>query len=257
MSHQDEYGDNLVTMLEVIWGEGYMAPGGPGNVSKILEGIETKGKRVLDIGCGIGGPALEIAEVHGAEVVGIDLESSLIRRACQSAKNKGLQDKCKFYTVEAGLLDFPDNSFDIVVTSGAMTQTTEKLAIFEECFRVLFPGGYLTSYDWMRPEGKYSEDMLYWFKMEGLTYALETIEHHEMLLEKAGYINIYSENASAWYKSQVRNEYELMKTDLYDQMLDLLGKQDADHFVENWRAMLTVCENDEMIQGYYRGQRPL
>ncbi len=32
MTHEDEYHDNVVTMLELVWGEGYMAPGGPGNV---------------------------------------------------------------------------------------------------------------------------------------------------------------------------------------------------------------------------------
>ena len=46
MDHQDEYFDNLVTMLELIWGEGYMAPGGSGNVEKMLNGIETAGKRI-------------------------------------------------------------------------------------------------------------------------------------------------------------------------------------------------------------------
>ena len=50
MDHQDEYYDNMITMLELIWGEGYMAPGGSGNVEKMLNGIETTGKRILDIG---------------------------------------------------------------------------------------------------------------------------------------------------------------------------------------------------------------
>ena len=36
MDHQDEYYDNMITMLELIWGEGYMAPGGSGNVEKML-----------------------------------------------------------------------------------------------------------------------------------------------------------------------------------------------------------------------------
>ena len=74
MTHEDEYHDNIVTMLELVWGQGYMAPGGPGNVAKMLNGIETHGKRILDIGCGIGGPAFEMARTHGANVVGIDLE---------------------------------------------------------------------------------------------------------------------------------------------------------------------------------------
>ena len=56
-AHDNEYHDNMVAMLELIWGEGYMAPGGADNVARMLEGIETRGKRVLDIGSGIGGPA--------------------------------------------------------------------------------------------------------------------------------------------------------------------------------------------------------
>ena len=37
MAHENEYFDNMVTMLELIWGDGYMAPGGPGNVAKLLQ----------------------------------------------------------------------------------------------------------------------------------------------------------------------------------------------------------------------------
>ena len=43
---------------------------------------------------------------------------------------------------------------------------------------------------------------------------------------------------------------------LYPRMLELMSQQDADHFVENWRAMLVVCEKGEMIQGYCRARRP-
>jgi phosphoethanolamine N-methyltransferase len=46
MTHEDEYHNNMVTMLELIWGEGYMAPGGPGNVARMLDGFDTYGKRI-------------------------------------------------------------------------------------------------------------------------------------------------------------------------------------------------------------------
>ncbi len=54
MEHENEYDDNMVSMLELIWGEVYMAPGSAGNVARMLHGLETRGKRILDIGCGIG-----------------------------------------------------------------------------------------------------------------------------------------------------------------------------------------------------------
>ena len=47
-----------------------------------------------------------------------------------------------------------------------------------------------------------------------------------------------------------------MQGPLYPRMLELLGANDAEHFVENWRAMLVVIESGEMRQGYFRGRRP-
>lgn len=256
MSHVNEYNDNYVTMLQLIWGEGYMAPGGAGNVAKMLRGLDTRGKRVLDIGCGIGGPALEIARTFGANVVGIDLEAPLIDRAKRAAERHGLSDRCTFQTVEIGPLPFADRSFDIVVTAGAITQTTDKEAVFTDCFRVLRPGGHLSCYDWTKAEGDYSDDMLYWFKMEGLTYALETLDDYEAHFRNIGYVDVEIEDASDWYRAQAHREYELIRGDVYPRMVELLGQQSADHFVEDWRSMVVVCDKGEMRQGYCRGRRP-
>ena len=44
MEHQNEYHDSMVAMLELVWGEGFMAPGGEGNVAKMVEGLELEGR---------------------------------------------------------------------------------------------------------------------------------------------------------------------------------------------------------------------
>jgi phosphoethanolamine N-methyltransferase len=220
MAHADEYFDNMVTMLELIWGDGYMAPGGPGHVAKMLTGIETHGKRILDIGCGIGGPAFEMARTHGADVVGIDLEAPLVARANRSAIDLDLGDRCSFQTVTPGPLTFADESFDIVISSGAFTQVPDKPAILAEARRVLRPGGHLSSYEWFRAEGEYSDDMRYWFEVEGLTYALETLRSYRDQVSAAGFIDVAIENST-------------------------------------WRAMAIVVGKDEMQQGYCRGRRPV
>jgi SAM-dependent methyltransferase len=256
MTHEDEYHDNIVTMLELIWGEGYMAPGGPGNVAKMLSGIDTQGKRILDIGCGIGGPAFEMARTHGANVVGIDLEAPLIKRAAQSAADLQLGSSCTFQTVVAGPLPFDDESFDIVISAGGFTQIADKAGILAEAYRVLKPGGYLSCYDWLRSDSEYSQDMLYWFKLEGLTYSLETMQGYHDQFVNSGYVDVVARDATDWYRGEARREYELIQGDLNTRLVELLGQEDADHFVENWRAMVVVIDKGEMRQGYCRGRRP-
>ncbi len=257
MSHTDEYHDAMVTMLELIWGVGYMAPGGPGNVAKLLSGLQPAGKKILDIGSGIGGPAMEMVETHAAEVTGIDLEAGLVERANADAQAKGIDERCFFHQVEVGPLAFEDKAFDIVVSSGALTQTADKLSMFREILRVLRPGGWFTAYDWMKVEGDYSEDMLYWFEMEGLTYEMVTLEQQAKLLIEAGFEAVQSEDATDWYQREAHREYELIKGDLYKELLEALGQQDADHFVENWRSMVVVIDKGEMRQVYFRAQKPV
>ena len=256
-THQNEYHDAMVALLELLWGEGFMAPGGAGNVANMVQGLPVAGGLVLDIGSGLGGPACLLAEVYGARVVGIDLEAPLVARAEQRARDRGLADRAEFQTVTAGQLPFADETFDIVLSSGAFTQTGDKLGMFRDCIRVLRPGGWLTSYDWMRTDAPYGEDMQYWFRMEGLTYAMETLERHRELLQAAGFENVQTRDASDWYRRQVRVEYEQLRGALWPQVRAAIGEPDAKHFVENWRAMTVVCESGEMRQGYYRAQKPV
>lgn len=256
MTHEIEYPDEMIAMLEIIWGPGFMAPGGEGNIANLVEGLDVRDKKVLDIGCGIGGPAFLLAEKYGAHVVGIDIEPELIERAQRRARELGIDSRCEFLLVEPGPWPFADESFDLVASSGVIMQIDDKQQIFEEALRVLKPGGAITAYDWMKPEREYSEEMLYWFKMERLTYSMKTFAEYEALLRDAGFVDVELADRSDWYRRKVADEYEQIRTDLYPIMLESLGKEEADHFVENWRAMMVVCEKGDVFQGYYRGQKP-
>ncbi len=247
----------MIIALEMIWGKGFMAPGGDGNVDMMVDGLGVQNKTILDIGCGLGGPAFVLAKKYGANVTGIDLEAHLIERAQIRAKELNLESKANFQTVTPGPLTFPDSSFDFILSSGAFTQIENKQDMYEECLRVLKPGGTLSCYDWMKSEGEYSDDMLYWFKMEGLTYAMETPVKHKFLLREAGFIDIEITDRSVWYKNRARKEYEQLKNVLYPRMLKLLGQEDTDHFVEDWRAMMVVCNKNEMLQVYCRARKPV
>lgn len=257
MTEDIEYNDAMTNMLELIWGTGFMAPGGEGNIANLVEGLETQGRRILDIGCGIGGPAFLLASKYGADVVGIDIEPQLIEEARLRAEKLGLSSRCEFVPVEPGPLPFPDESFDIVLSTGVIMQIENKMEVFEEARRVLKPAGVLTCYDWMKPEGDYSEDMRYWFKMERLTYSMKTFDEYEAMMRDTGFVDVEMSDRSEWYRQKVQEEYEQIRSDLYPRMVELLGQPEADHFVENWRAMTVVCAKGEVYQGYYRARKPV
>ncbi len=254
--HVSEYHDSMVAFLEWIWGRNFMAPGGEGNVDKLVNGLDLAGKRVLDIGCGIGGPAFVLARKYGAVVTGIDLEPQLISRASHRAKELGLSHRTEFSTVTLGPLEFPDRSFDVVFTSGALTQTEDKAGIVAECYRVLKPGGILTCYDWLKSEGELSADMRYFIQMEGLTYNLITLAELGSHLVEGGFEDVTTEDASEWYRRESRREYERMRGEGRPQVVELIGEAQAEHMIEDWRSMVVVCEKGELRQGYTRGRRP-
>ena len=256
MARDIEYGDAMTNMLELIWGVGFMTPGGEGNIENMVDGLELEGKRVLDIGCGIGGPAFILASKYGAHVTGVDVEPQLIDDAQKRAEKLELSSSCDFVKVEAGPLPFPDGSFDVVFSAGVVMTIDDKEEVFSEALRVLKPGGIFTVYDWMKPEGEYSDDMRYWFKMERITYSMKTFDEYEAMLRDAGFVDIELKDRTQWYRQRVQEEYEQIKSELYPRMLEVLGKEEADHFVENWRSMVVVCVNGDVYQGYYRGRKP-
>ncbi|MGD9744252.1 MAG: class I SAM-dependent methyltransferase [Dongiaceae bacterium] len=250
-----EYHDGMVAMLELIWGEGFMAPGGPALVRETLQGLKLDNARVLDIGSGLGGGDLVLAEL-GANVVGIDIEPGLIRRAERLIARKGRASQVQFELVAPGPLPFPDGAFDLVYSSGAFTQIADKRAIFAEVKRVLRPGGWLAAYDWMKGDAAFGEEMAYFFKLEGLTYAMETPEAHRRVLEELGFGEIRIATDEGWYRRKSREEYEQMKGPLHPCMIELLGAEQAAHFVENWRAMTVVLDRGDLNPGRYRARKP-
>jgi len=91
---------------------------------------------------------------------------------------------------------------------------------------------------------------------EELTYALETLADYERHFIECGFVDVVVEDASEWYQRQVNREYELIRTDLYPRMVELLGQDSADHFVEDWRALTVVLDKGELRPGRFRAVKP-
>ncbi len=109
--------------------------------------------RILDIGCGPGGWALEVAFTYPEkEVVGFDISQTMIDYARAQARVQGL-DNASFRVMDLlNPLDFPDNSFDLVnARLIAFLPTDAWPKLMQECLRITRPGGIirLTECEWI------------------------------------------------------------------------------------------------------------
>jgi len=107
------------------------------------------GMRVLDLGCGIGGPAREIAIFTGAHVTGVTINELHVQRSNQYNKEANLRDQV--HMVKGNFLDlpFPDESFDVAYATEALCGAGDMTKAYSEIFRVLKPGARLGNLDWV------------------------------------------------------------------------------------------------------------
>jgi sarcosine/dimethylglycine N-methyltransferase len=98
---------------------------------------------LLDIGCGIGGPARWIAAKYGCRVTGVDLTAEFCEAARELNSLTGLADRVQILHGSALSLPLPDNSFDRAYSQAALMNVSDKRGVFCEAFRVLRPGGLL------------------------------------------------------------------------------------------------------------------
>ena len=107
------------------------------------------GLRVLDVGCGSGGPACRIIEDHGVEVLGITTSEVGVAAARERAREGGFTG-AEFLTADGTDNGLPDESFDRVWVLESSHLMPDRTALIAECARVLRPGGRMALCDIIR-----------------------------------------------------------------------------------------------------------
>jgi phosphoethanolamine N-methyltransferase len=253
-----EYDDTAIRFLEALWGEGYLSPGGPEEVNRVLDGLDVAGLNVLDIGCGSGGITLHLACVHGAaRVVGFDVEGPVISRARQRAEAAGFGDRVSFVQGAPGPLPFVDESFDLVFSKDALLHVADKDALFRDLFRLLRPGGWVAASDWMiGHDGPPSPEMEAYVAAEGLSFNMASPDRYLKSMRQAGFRNIRVVDRNHWYREVARVELDRLAGPLYDTAAATVGADYVDRNINTWAAMLVVLDSGEHRPTHLRGQKP-
>ncbi|XP_066383594.1 cycloartenol-C-24-methyltransferase 1-like isoform X2 [Miscanthus floridulus] len=155
----NKYYDLVTGFYEYGWGDSFHFAGRyPGET--IREGIKRhqhfmalqlglkKGMKVLDVGCGIGGPLIEIARFSSALITGLNYNDYQISRGKELIFSAGLSEQCSFLKGDFMNMPIADNTFDAAYAIEATCHAPDAQGVYSEIYRVLKPGQYFALDEW-------------------------------------------------------------------------------------------------------------
>ena len=244
-------------MLEAVWGEGFLSPGGVGEVARVLEGHDLRGKSVLDIGCGAGGIDLALATTHGAAyVTGIDVEDSVLSHARALVTAKGLAGRIGLVKVAPGPLPFPPDTFDVVFSKDSIIHIPDKHALMAEVARVLKPGGWFLASDWLIGTETISQAMADYIAAEGLDFGMATPARYGTAMVSQGFTDLRIASRNSWYRDEARREVARMKGEVGDRAAAIVGRDFVDQNIAIWERMIPVLDSGEHCPTHLAGRKP-
>jgi SAM-dependent methyltransferase len=101
---------------------------------------------VLDLGCGVGGQTLHLAELTHGSIVAVDSHAPSIERLQATVAERGLGERVQPMVGDMAQLGMPPNSFDLIWSEGALYNVGIENALWL-CHGLLRPGGYLAFTD--------------------------------------------------------------------------------------------------------------
>lgn len=222
------------------------------------------GSGVLDVGCGIGGPALYLARSLGCSVTGVTLSALQVARAREKAQASGLAGRLRFEQSDALETGLPDDSFDVVWALESVMHFPDRAAFFAEALRLLRPGGTLAVGTWAVRDGELAaqeRELVAQVLKHQVMPSLSSLEEHARLAAAAGFAEVsfvdWSANvANSWDPrfAQIASPDEggpaLMRRLARERGVEVLGYFYAGPF------MLKGFETGVIKYGAIRGVKP-
>lgn len=144
------------------------------------------GQEVIEVGCGIGGPARYLATTFGCRVTGIDLTADFIDAARLLTEKMGLRDLVDFECADATRLPFDDATFDVVWSQNVTMNIEDREGLYAGIHRVLRPGGVFSMTELCQGPNGAPDYPLPWARDPSYNF-LVTPQRTRALLEGAGF----------------------------------------------------------------------
>lgn len=252
-----QYPEEFIDRLHVVWGQGFLSPGGPEEVREIVRDLDLAGKALLDIGCGTGGPAAVLAKEKGARVTCLDVEPQVLERARRTAESAGVTASIDFRLVEPGPLPFEPQTFDIVFSKDSLIHIPDKRALYREILRVLKPGGLFAASDWLAGAGAMDDAAFRRYLALGhLKFTVATAEETAAIMRECGFAEVSTRDRNEWFKEVSAREALAIAGPLREQVIAVSDLATYERWRDGRHALAEATAHGALRPTHLRGRKP-
>ena len=195
-----EYSPEYCAFLEAAYGNNMMSEGGSAAIDHMLEQESLTQSTILDIGFGLGGMAMYLAEKYDARVSGVEINPWMVKEATSRIPSH-LKNQVHFTEYHPDrALPFNDNTFDFILSKGVLVHLDNKTNLFTEIKRTLKPNGAFIGNDWLSPQaGTWGNKLKKMCEAEDLTLYAQTVNDYQSLFDTLDFSAIEFRDDSPYY----------------------------------------------------------
>jgi ubiquinone/menaquinone biosynthesis C-methylase UbiE len=209
---------------------------------------------VLDLCCGLGGPARYLAYHHGCRVTGVDMNTDRLAGAVRLTERTKLQDRVLFHHANALQTGLADETFDVIVSQEAFCHIPNKKTLIAECVRLLKPGGRIVYTD-ILARNSMTNEIRSRLENEMAFSELSTLEQYCHLLEEKSCQVVEVEDLSDDW-AQILIDRLAMYRSLKEQTVSSFGLAHFQKWDRTYSFFVGLYRSGELGGGRFVARKP-
>lgn len=248
---QNQYTRKGILRYEAIFGKTYVSVGGEITTRQFTEdlGLEPD-KRVLDIGCGIGGSAFYMARKFHVHVHGVDLSTNMVAIAqdYRADMEPEVKHRVQFYVEDATSMSYPANFYHLVYSRDTILHIKDKEKLFRQLYHTLVPGGRIFITDYCMGDQELSDSFKAYVAQRA--YNLHTVADYGQILSNVGFQNVVAKDMTGMMVDMMELELEKFHQ-IREKFIEEFSEEDFLYLTQGWSEKIVRCKAGDQAWGLF------